>query len=59
MNEAIVKNKIQMKSIDSTSYIENNKRKKNQITDLIIVYPNTHLYYIIYIYKNKHLLYLK
>ena len=59
MNEAIVKNKIQMKSIDSTSYIENNKRKQNQITNLIIVYSNTNLYYIIYIYTNKHLLYLK
>ena len=57
--EAIVKNKIQMKSIDSTSYIENKKRKQNQITNLIIVYSNTHLYYIIYIYTNKHLLYLK
>ena len=52
MNEAIVKNKIQMKSIDSTSYIENNKRKQNQITNLIIVYSNTHLYYIIYIQTN-------
>ena len=59
MNEAIVKNKIYVKSIDSTSYIENKKRKQNQITNLIIVYPNTHLYYIIYIYTNKHLLYLK
>ena len=58
MNEAIVKNKIQMKSIDSTSYIENNKRKQNQITNLIIVYSNTHLYYIIYIYIQTNIYYI-
>ena len=58
MNEAIVKNKIQMKSIDSTSYIENNKREQNQITNLIIVYSNTHLYYIIYIYIQTNIYYI-
>ena len=58
MNEAIVKNKIQMKSIDSTSYIENNKRQQNQITNVIIVYSNTHLYYIIYIYIQTNIYYI-
>ena len=47
-----------MKSIDSTSYIENNKRKQNQITNLIIVYSNTHLYYIIYIYIQTNIYYI-
>ena len=57
--EAIVKNKIQMKSIDSTSYIENKKRKQNQITNLIIVYSNTHLYYIIlHIYIQTNIYYI-
>ena len=58
MNEAIV-NKIDEEYRQYIIGIENNKRKQNQITNLIIVYSNTHLYYIIYIYTNKHLLYLK